>query len=70
MEFAFNINDLLPDPITLVDDKLAPFRSRVKNDRLVIIILLLLLLIMSILRFYCGNFTEQFKININSWSGH
>ena len=35
MEFAFNINDLLPDLITVVDDKLAPFRSRIKNDRLV-----------------------------------
>lgn len=33
MEFAFNINDLLLDPITLVDDKLGPFRSRIKNDR-------------------------------------
>lgn len=33
MEFSFNVNDLLPDTITLVDDKLAPFRSRVKNDR-------------------------------------
>lgn len=33
MEFAFNINDLLPDLITVVDDKLAPFRSRIKNDR-------------------------------------
>jgi len=33
MEFAFNVNDLLPDNITLVDDKLAPFRSRVKSDR-------------------------------------
>ena len=35
MEFAFNISDLLPDLITVVDDKLAPFRSRIKNDRLV-----------------------------------
>lgn len=34
MEFPFNVNELLPDLITLVDDKLAPFRSRVKNDRL------------------------------------
>ncbi|KAK2559268.1 Alpha-tubulin N-acetyltransferase [Acropora cervicornis] len=34
MEFSFNVNELLPDLITLVDDKLAPFRSRVKNDRL------------------------------------
>ncbi|XP_020618071.1 alpha-tubulin N-acetyltransferase 1-like [Orbicella faveolata] len=33
MEFSFNINELLPDLITLVDDKLAPFRARVKNDR-------------------------------------
>lgn len=33
MEFSFNVNNLLPDTITLVDDKLAPFRSRVKNDR-------------------------------------
>ena len=33
MEFSFNVNNLLPDAITLVDDKLAPFRSRVKNDR-------------------------------------
>lgn len=33
MEFSFNVNDMLPDLITLVDEKLAPFRSRVKNDR-------------------------------------
>lgn len=33
MEFSFNVNNLLPDTITLVDDKLAPFTSRVKNDR-------------------------------------
>lgn len=33
MEFSFNINELLSDPITVVDDKLAPFRSRVKTDR-------------------------------------
>lgn len=41
MEFSFNVNNLLPDTITLVDDKLAPFRSRVKNDRYVYIIALL-----------------------------
>ena len=33
MEFSFNINELLPNPVTVVDDKLAPFRARVKNDR-------------------------------------
>lgn len=42
MEFPFNINELLPDTITLVDDKLAPFRARVKNDRCVSLLILCL----------------------------
>ncbi|EDO35803.1 predicted protein [Nematostella vectensis] len=33
MEFAFDINELLPDDITLVDGKVAPFRGKHTRDR-------------------------------------
>lgn len=33
MEFPFNVNQILPETVTLVDENLAPFREKFKHDR-------------------------------------
>ena len=60
MEFPFNINELLPDSITVVDEKLAPFRNKVKFDRLVGALVNFIFTFVQLQEFTCITITRKY----------